>query len=77
MKKKAGKWFGAIAIFCLLLEAGIGKTEAGDAPITKIELHFVDEVKEGELSWPKEVYGPENAVYEVIDVEEINMEEED
>ncbi|MEY8336547.1 hypothetical protein AALB16_00735 [Lachnospiraceae bacterium 62-35] len=77
MRKKVGKWFGAIVIFCLLLRAGTGKIEAGDGHITKIELHFADEVKEGELSWPKEVYGPENAVYEVADVEEINMEEED
>ena len=57
--------------------AAAGTAAAADAHISKIELHFADDVKEGELSYPTEVFAPENATYEVTDVEEIKMEEED
>lgn len=63
-----------ISLFTGILAAG---TALADSSITKIELHFADEVEEGSLSWPKEVIAPENASYEVTDVEEIEMEEED
>ena len=60
-------------LFAALLAAGTAKA---DSSITNIKLHFVDEVEEGQLSWPKEVIAPENGTYEIADVEEIEMAEE-
>ena len=61
-------------LFAALLAAGTAKA---DSSITNIKLHFVDEVEEGQLSWPSEVIAPENGTYEIADVEEIEMAEED
>lgn len=71
MKLAAGISAGFLTV---LLAAG---NASADSSITNIKLHFVDEAEAGQISWPKEVIAPENGVYEVADVEEIEMEEED